>query len=102
MAAMNNAISQVVDGTKKAEDSGNQMLETQKTTEELLAVVKQVAESSKRQAKSSNQLRQDAGLIVKSTETTAVELEEQAKVSETLVSQSEQLNESVAVFKLPE
>ena len=101
MAAMNNAISQVVDGAKKAEDSGKQMLETQKTTNELLTVVKQVAEGSELQAKSSNQLRDDAGLIVESTQATAAQLEEQEKVTEYLVEQSEKLNESVSIFKLP-
>lgn len=101
MAAMNSAISQVIDGTKKAEDSGKQMLETQKTTNELLDIVKQMAEGSERQAKSSNQLRDDASLIVKSTETTAVKLDEQAQVTKYLVDQSEKLNESVGVFKLP-
>lgn len=101
MAAMNSAISQVVEGTKMAESSGKQMLETQKTTDELLAVVKQVAEGSERQAASSTQLRQDAGDIVKSTEATAKQLEEQAEVSQNLVTQSERLNKSVAVFKLP-
>jgi methyl-accepting chemotaxis protein len=101
MAAMNSAISQVIQGTKMAEDSGKQMLETQKTTDELLAVVQQVAEGSELQAKSSNQLRDDAGLIVTSTQTTAEYLEGQAKVSQYLVDQSEKLNESVAVFKLP-
>ena len=101
MAAMNNAISQVVDGAKKAEDSGKQMLETQKTTNELLTVVKQVAQGSELQAKSSNQLRDDAGLIVESTQATAAQLEEQEKVTEYLVEQSEKLNESVSIFKLP-
>ena len=101
MAAMNNAISQVVDGAKKAEDSGKQMLETQKTTNELLTVVKQVAEGSELQAKSSNQLRDDAGMIVESTQATAAQLEEQEKVTEYLVEQSEKLNESVSIFKLP-
>ena len=101
MAAMNSAISQVIEGTKMAEESGKQMLETQKTTDELLTVVKQVAEGSELQAKSSNQLRDDAGLIVSSTQATAEQLEEQAKVSQYLVDQSEKLNESVSVFKLP-
>jgi methyl-accepting chemotaxis protein len=101
MAAMNSAISQVVEGTKMAESSGKQMLETQRTTDELLAVVKQVAEGSELQAKSSSQLRQDAGEIVKSTEATAKQLEEQAQVSQYLVEQSEKLNKSVGVFKLP-
>ncbi len=101
MAAMNSAISQVIEGTKMAEDSGKQMLETQKTTDELLMFVKQVAEGSELQAKSSNQLRDDAGLIVSSTETTAKQLEEQEKVSQYLVDQSEKLNQSVSIFKLP-
>jgi len=101
MAAMNDAIGQVIQGTKMAEDSGKQMLETQKTTNELLEVVKQVAEGSELQAKSSNQLRDDAGQIVVSTQATAEQLEEQAKVSQYLVDQSEKLNESVAIFKLP-
>ena len=101
MAAMNNAIGQVIQGTKMAEDSGKQMLETQKTTNELLEVVKKVAEGSELQAKSSNQLRDDARQIVVSTQATAEQLEEQAKVSQYLVDQSEKLNESVAIFKLP-
>lgn len=102
MGAMNKAISQVVDGTKMAEDSGNQMRETQKATSELVELVRQVASSSEQQAKSSLILRDDAKQIVDSTEKTAEQLDEQSVATQNLVELANKLNESVSVFKLPE
>jgi len=101
MEAMNKAIGQVVEGTKMAESSGEQMRETQKTTAELAEAVKRIASNSEAQAVSSKKLREESQRIVNSTTKTAEELGKQKEETGQLVDFSQQLNEAVSVFKLP-
>ena len=101
MAAMNKAITQVVEGTELAQASGVQMENTQKTTAELVAAVEQIAKRSLVQAHVSNVLREQTQQAQRSTEETNNELKLQASQTNNLVQYSRQLLDSVNVFKLP-
>ena len=101
MATMNRTIAQVVEGSELAQASGVQMEATQKTTAELANAVEQIAKRSLIQANVSNNLREQAQQVQKSTNETSTELELQAGQTESLVAFSRRLTESVNVFKLP-
>jgi len=101
-ATMNDAISQVVDGTKLAEQAGSRMEETQKSTSELVAMVQQIAKRSRDQAAMSSELRGRAEEIYKSTQGTNQQLREQTIHTDQLVEFSQRLLSAVSVFKLPE
>ncbi|NJD33461.1 MAG: HAMP domain-containing protein [Betaproteobacteria bacterium] len=100
VTTMNSAISQVVDGSKLAEQAGEQMKLTQATTADLVASVRQIASSSQEQAQISSGLLTRATDIRKSTEQTSQELTEQAGQTENLVEYARALLSSVRVFKL--
>ena len=102
MAAMNRAISQVVEGSELAHASGVKMQTTQATTAELVESVEQIAKRSIMQAQFSKVLRSKTEQAQKSTEETNAELKLQADQTTNLVSFSRQLLDSVNVFKLPE
>ncbi len=101
MLTMNKTITQVIDGTKLANRSGEQMQATQKTTHDLAIAVEKIAQHSLAQAKVSNALRVQVTEIVGSTAETSKELEEQSKHTASLVNFSDQLLKSVRIFKLP-
>lgn len=98
---MNAAISQVVEGSRLAEQAGEQMKHTQMTTADLVASVQQIAVSSQEQAKISNDLQQRAAQIQKSTQQTSQELQQQNIQTDNLVRYARGLVESVRVFTLP-
>ncbi|MDX1431692.1 MAG: methyl-accepting chemotaxis protein [Gammaproteobacteria bacterium] len=102
VTTMNEAISQVVDGTHLAEQAGKRMQETQKTTADLVAMVQQIAQSSQEQASSSIELRTRAEEIAKSTQGTNEQLREQTTHTDELVVFSQRLLEAVSVFTLPD
>ncbi len=100
MTTMNTVISQVSEGTRKAEQAGDTMRQTQRATSELVDSVQQIAESSQSQAQASNKLRDRALEIKESTHKTARHLQEQKKFTNNLVKLSQLLVRSVSVFKL--
>ena len=102
MAAMNKAISQVVEGSELAQASGVKMQSTQETTTELVSAVDQIAQRSMKQAQVSRTLLSKAEEAQKSTEETNSEIKLQADQTNNLVQFSRQLLESVNVFRLPE
>lgn len=102
VTTMNDAISQVVEGSKLAERAGAEMQATQQTTAELVAMVQQIAKRSRQQAKISNDLRGRAEGIQKSSRETNVKLREQTAYTENLVVFADKLLEAVKVFNLPE
>ncbi|MDX2314472.1 MAG: methyl-accepting chemotaxis protein [Gammaproteobacteria bacterium] len=102
VATMNDAISQVVDGTKLAEQAGSRMQETEKSTSELVAMVQQIAKRSRDQAVMSSELRGRAEQIVISSQGTNDRLREQTTDTNQLVEFSQKLLAAVSVFKLPE
>jgi methyl-accepting chemotaxis protein len=99
--AMNQAISQVVEGSRLAEQAGEQMKRTQQTTSELVASVQQIATRSQEQARISSSLLQRAKQIQSGTVQTGQQLLEQNRHTHDLVEFAQSLVDSVRVFKLP-
>ena len=97
---MNEAISQVVQGSKLAEQAGEQMKLTQETTADLVKSVQTIAANSQTQAKISNQLLERADQIRKATQKTNEELRAQSQQTTNLVEYSKNLLGAVRVFKL--
>jgi twitching motility protein PilJ len=98
---MNSAITQVVEGSRLAEEAGRQMQATQDTTTELVKSVQQISASSLKQAKLTNELQEYAKQIRESTAQTSHQLTEQGEQTKSLVEYAGKLVESVGVFKLP-
>jgi len=101
VTTMNSAISQVVEGSRLAEQAGEQMKLTQATTADLVASVREIATSSQEQAQMSAGLLTRSGDIRRSSEQTSRELAEQAGQTENLVAYAKALLGAVRVFKLP-
>jgi methyl-accepting chemotaxis protein len=97
---MNSAISQVVEGSKLAEQAGRQMQVAQDTTSELVFAVQRIAEQSHQQAQSSAELLHKASLIKQSTQETSKQLSEQTQQTNLLVEYAKSLLAAVRVFKL--
>ncbi len=102
VTTMNTVITQVVEGSRLAEEAGQQMRETQQTAAELGESVRQIAEGSQSQVMVSNELRNRAGQIVESTLQTNQELEAQGEQTARLLDFSSRLVEAINVFRLPE
>ena len=98
---MNNVISEVVSGTKLAEQAGVQMEETLLRTNQLVNMVQQIAVSSDQQAKTAHIITERAKAIKESTQKTNKELQEQSIYTDKLVQHSSELVSAVGVFKLP-
>ncbi len=101
MITMNKAISHVVSGSKLAEEAGRKMAATQEITTELILSVTEISKRSIQQAKISNDIRDRASLIKKSTEETSMALHNQMSHSNNLVDYASTMLESVRQFKLP-
>lgn len=99
--AMNKAITQVVEGSKLAEDAGQQMRETGEKSHHLVQLVQQIAASSEQQAVVSKQLHQQANEIQKSNTDTTKQLELQGMQTRNLVEYAADLLKSISAFKLP-
>jgi twitching motility protein PilJ len=99
---MNKLITQVAEGTKLAEDSGQRMHDTEAATRQLVNHVKSIAVNSMNQANMANRVRDRALLITESTEKTHGKLEEQRLQTDELKSYANSLMERVNVFTLPE
>lgn len=98
---MNAAIAQVVEGSKLAEQAGEQMQNTQVSTSELVGLVQQIAATSQEQAKVSNELVERASGIRQRSEQTSRQLAEQGEYTNNLVEYARNLLSTVRVFKLP-
>lgn len=99
--AMNDAITQVVVGTKRAEEAGLQMEETRASTNELVKMVQQIATHSKAQAQTTQKLGKRAEGIRSNTQQTNEQLQEQSVYTDRLVEYSNALLEAISVFTLP-
>jgi len=99
--AMNNAITQIVEGSRLAEQAGQQMQLTQQNTAELVDSVKQIANTSESQAKAGQALLDSAVQIKKSSQQATAQLHEQAAQTSNLLDYAKQLLSAVRVFKLP-
>ncbi len=102
VTTMNEAISQVVQGTRLAEQAGATMQETRANTGDLVDKVQQIAEKSSKQSKITDELRKRSELIKESTEKTNTELRDQSEQTDLLVQYADDLLQAVGVFTLPE
>jgi methyl-accepting chemotaxis protein len=98
---MNDAITQIVEGSRLAEQAGQQMQLTQQTTADLVASVKQIATSSSEQATAGQELLDRAETLKKSSQQASDRLNEQSGYTNNLVEYAKQLLTTVRVFKLP-
>ncbi len=99
---MNNVISEVVAGTRLAEQAGVRMEETLRRTYELVNMVQQIAVQSNEQAKTTSLITDRAKAIKASTQKTNEELQEQSLYADKLVQYTADLVKAVGVFKLPD
>ncbi|MCK4840678.1 MAG: HAMP domain-containing protein [Methylococcales bacterium] len=99
---MNDVIAEVVDGTKLAEQAGEQMKGAQKSTQTLADSVHKIAQHTLAQVKIGQTLMNRAEKIKESTVKTEEQLQSQNELSDTLVANAEDLVTSVHVFTLPE
>lgn len=97
---INNVITDVVEGTRLAEEAGERMGETRTTTQTLVDSVVRIAHSSVKQAKVAEELRTRANSINETTQATNAEMRQQTELSDELVDAAEELQRSVSVFKL--
>ena len=101
VSTMNTAIAQIVEGSRLAEQAGQQMQLTQQTTAELVASVKQIASSSESQALAGQDLLTRSDHIRMSSQKATAQLHEQASQTSNLLEYAKQLLAAVRVFKLP-
>jgi methyl-accepting chemotaxis protein len=99
--AMNNAIAQVVDVSKLADQAGAEMKGTQQATDDLVANVRLIASTSIEQARAGQALQGRAQAIQQSSRDTTRQLSAQNEVTNKLVAYAQLLVREVAVFKLP-
>ena len=100
VSAMNSAITQVVEGSRLAEQAGQQMEVTQKSTADLVSSVQQIALKSRGQADASQALLDRAIQIKKTSQKTSDQLDEQSTQTTNLVEYARMLLSTVRVFKL--
>jgi methyl-accepting chemotaxis protein len=101
VATMDNAITQVVAGSRLAGQAGDHMLRTKDSTARLVESVRQIAEDAADQIRLSSELQQHAQSIQDSTRKTRSQLEEQNQHTRRLVQYSKGLLTAVQVFTLP-
>jgi methyl-accepting chemotaxis protein len=99
---MNELTSQVVEGSKLAEQAGREMEETQSTTANLVEMVQKISQGASMQSRRSRQLRERADVIRNSVRKTGDHLKEQTRHTDELVQQALSLVAAVSVFTLNE
>lgn len=99
---MNELTSQVVEGSKLAEQAGREMEETQTTTANLVEMVQKISQGASMQTRRSRQLRERADVIRNSVRKTGDHLKEQTNHTDELVQQALSLVAAVSVFTLNE
>ncbi len=98
---VNHTISQVVEGSEQAQKAGEQMRETQKITAQLVEQVRFISDASDKQKEMSERLLNSVQIMGESTNKTASQIELQNTETDSLQQASDQLVETVSVFKLP-
>ena len=99
---MNKVIGQVAEGTSMANQSGENMEQTQRSMSELVAVVQKITAYSLDIAKRGESLLTNADKIRTTTRNTDEQLAQQANRTDSITQYSSQLVQAVGVFKLPE
>lgn len=97
---INTVITEVVNGTRLAEEAGNRMDSTREATHSLVEAVVKIAKSAVNQSKVARQLHQRTTTISESATETSREMERQTQLSKQLVQAAEKLQGSVSVFQL--
>ena len=100
IATMDKTIEQVIDGSTRAEDAAQQMKEVLITTNKLIHSVDLIASASREQVGISENLKQKAQSILKSTQSTGKELLSLTGLSRNMAEYAQQLVNSVNVFTL--
>ncbi len=98
---MNTLISQVAEGSRMAEEAGQQMEATETTTEQLVETVKLIAEQAIQQADVANRVKDRSGIIRGFTDKTEKQLQEQRVFTDNLKKYADTLVKHVNVFSLP-
>lgn len=99
VSTMNELITQVVGGSKLAEEAGEQMKVTQTTTAELVSMVQKIAAGATSQANTSTRLRDRTQVIRDTVRKTGSHLQEQSAYTDQLVENAMALVASVGVFQ---
>lgn len=99
---INTVITNVVEGTKLAEQAGERMQETLETTEFLVESVDKISNDVLEQEKVAERLLNRANTLDESSKLTHKQMTQQTQLSDALVNAAEELQESVNVFKLAE
>ena len=100
VSTMNELITQVVGGSKQAEEAGEQMKVTQNTTNELVRMVQKIAAGATAQAETSTRLRDRTEVIRETVRKTDSHLKEQSAYTDQLVENAMSLVASVGVFQI--
>jgi methyl-accepting chemotaxis protein len=100
VVAMNQAITQVVEISRLADDAGKEMRRTQEQTTDLAENVRDIAFTSSEQAKAGAALQDRATVILEASSETARQLSSQAVETRKLVDYAKSLLEEVRVFKV--
>jgi methyl-accepting chemotaxis protein len=99
---VNRMIGEVVKQSESARRAGAQMAQTQTATQQLVALVQQIAQFSTSQSALADTLRKSIANINLGTQRTASAIGLQTTATQTLADFSNRLSESVGQFKLPE
>jgi methyl-accepting chemotaxis protein len=97
---VNRLIGDVVSQSELAQRAGVQMNQTQETTQQLVGLVRQIAQFSERQAQLATTLQQSVLDINAGTEQTSAAIAEQTASTQSLAESSRQLTAAVGQFKL--
>lgn len=100
ISTMDEAIGQVVEGSKLAEEAGRQMDQTRQSTGELVQSVMSIASSSQEQSELSNVLRDRAASMLERTTETGREVRDQLEQTSRMAEYSQHLLTSVRQFQL--
>jgi twitching motility protein PilJ len=97
---INTVITNVVEGTKLAEQAGERMQETLQTTELLVESVDKISHDVLEQEKVAERLLNRANTLDESSKLTHQQMTQQTELSAALVTAAEELQAAVSVFKL--
>jgi methyl-accepting chemotaxis protein len=99
---MNRLIASVVSQSDKAQQAGNEMGETRKTTAELVTMVQQIASFSDQQSLLARELQLAVVKLNRGSMATVSAISEQTRSTQSLLKASTRLIDAVSQFKVPE
>ncbi len=102
MTTVNNAISEVVDGSDLTHKAAEKMTQSQQTTQQLVSVVQKIALGAVAQARASQGLQARTNHMMESVRQTGEHMRVQTSHTDQLVEYAMALVESVGVFQLPD